>query len=180
MAVLWNKEGTKKSLVELIYLKWETKMKKNIVALVMLCSSVATLAMSAPARAGMGTNTVGPSLRISNGTTTIGVDAKFGISDNISIRPSVYFPSGGTSFGAALTYDFDVSRSNKLDITPYLGGGLLFSSANNGGGTNTETYLTGGADFGISDSVDLKAALLVPLSSNNSSTAVTLGAGFKF
>ena len=155
-------------------------MKKNIVALVMLCASVATLAMSAPARAGMGSSSVGPSLLITNGTTSIGIDSKFGISDNISVRPAVYFPSGGTAFGASLTYDFDVSRSSKLQITPYLGGGLLFLSANNGGGSNTQTFFTGGADFGISDSIDLKAALLVPLSSNNSTTGVTLGAGFKF
>jgi hypothetical protein len=156
-------------------------MKKNIVALVMLCSA-ATLGMSAPARAGMGSNSVGPSLLITNGTTSIGVDSKFGISDNISIRPAVYFPSGGTLFGASLTYDFDVSRSSKLQITPYLGGGLLVGVANNnrGGGSETQTFLTGGADFGISDSVDLKAALLVPLSSNNSTTGVTIGAGFKF
>jgi hypothetical protein len=91
-------------------------MKKNIVALVMLCSSVATLAMSAPARAGMGSNSVGPSLLITNGTTSIGVDSKFGISDNISVRPAAYFPSGGTAFGASLTYDFDVSRSRKLQM----------------------------------------------------------------
>ena len=155
-------------------------MKKNIVALVMLCSSIATLAMSAPARAGMGSSSVGPSLLITNGTTSIGVDGKFGISDNISIRPAVYFPNGGTVFGAALTYDFDVSRSSKLQITPYLGGGLSIISANGGGGSLTQTFFTGGADFGISDSVDLKAALLVPLSSNNSTTGVTLGAGFKF
>ena len=154
-------------------------MKKNIVALVMLCSSVATLAMSAPARAGMGSSSVGPSLSIQNGTTSIGVDSKFGISDNISIRPSVYFPNGGTIFGASLTYDFDVSRSSKLQITPYLGGGLKIISAN-GGGSETQTFFTGGADFGISDSVDLKAALDVPLSSNNSTTGVRIGAGFKF
>ncbi len=157
-------------------------MNKNIVALVMLCSSVATLAVSTPARAGMGSSSVGPSLLITNGTTSIGVDSKFGISDNISIRPAVYFPSGGTVFGASLTYDFDVSRSSKMQITPYLGGGLLVGVANNnrGGGSETQTFFTGGADFGISDSVDLKAALLVPLSSNNSTTGVTLGAGFKF
>ena len=154
-------------------------MKKNIVALVMLCSSVATLAMSAPARAGMGSSSVGPSLLIQNGTTAIGVDSKFGISDNISIRPAVYFPNGGTLFGASLTYDFDVSRSSKLQIIPYLGGGFSIISAN-GGGSRTDTFFTGGADFGISDSVDLKAALDVPLSSNNSTTSVRIGAGFKF
>ena len=156
-------------------------MKKNIIALVMVCSSVATLAMSAPARAGMATNTIGPSLAIGSGTTSIGVDSKFGISDNISIRPFVYFPSGGTIFGTSITYDFDVSRSSKLQITPYLGGGLAVGVANNsGGGTATQTFFTGGADFGISDSVDLKAALDVPLSSNNATTSVRIGAGFKF
>ena len=156
-------------------------MKKNIVALVMICSSVATLAMSAPARAGgMGNSSVGPSLAIGNGTTSIGIDSKFGISDNISIRPAVYFPQGGTAFGASLTYDFDVSRSSKLQITPYLGGGVLVTSANGGGASRTDTFFTGGADFGVSDAIDLKAALLVPLSSNNSTTNVTIGAGFKF
>jgi hypothetical protein len=156
-------------------------MKKNIVALVMLCSSVATLAMSAPARAGgMGASSIGPSLLISNGTTSIGIDSKFGISDNISIRPLAYFPNGGTIFGSSLTYDFDVSRSSKLQITPFIGGGLAFSSANNGGGSRTDTFFTGGADFGVSDSVDLKAALIVPLSSNNATTSITLGGGFKF
>lgn len=154
-------------------------MKKNIVALVMLCSSVATLAMSAPARAGMGSNSIGPSLAIGNGNTAIGIDSKFGISDNISIRPAIYFPTGVTQFGASLTYDFDVSRSSKLQITPYLGGGVAITSGNNGG-SRTDTFFTGGADFGVSDSVDLKAALLVPLSSNNATTSVTIGAGFKF
>jgi hypothetical protein len=154
-------------------------MKKNIVALVMLCSSVATLAMSAPARAGMGSNSVGPSLLIGNGTTAIGVDSKFGVSENLSIRPAVYFRDGLTAFGASLTYDFDVSRSSKFQFTPYLGGGVSILSAN-GGGSRTDTFFTGGADFGISDSIDLKAALDVPLSSNNATTNVRIGAGFKF
>jgi hypothetical protein len=153
-------------------------MKKNIVALVMLCSSVATLAMSAPARAGMGTNSVGPSLLIGSGSTTFGIDSKFGVSDNLSIRPAVYFRDGATAFGASLTYDFDLSRSSKFQFTPYLGGGVSILSVS--GASRTDTFFTGGADFGISDSVDLKAALDVPLSSNNATTNVRLGAGFKF
>ena len=154
-------------------------MKKNIVALVMLCSSVATLAMSASAQAGTGSSSIGPSLSIGNGNTAIGVDARFGISDNISVRPAVYFPEGRTVFGAALTYDFDVSRSSKLQLTPFLGGGLAITSGN-AGGSRTDTFFTGGADFGVSDSVELKAALVVPLSSNNATTSVNIGAGFKF
>lgn len=154
-------------------------MKKKIVALAMLCSSVATLAMSAPARAGygLGANTVGPALFIGGGQTVIGVDSKFGVSENLSLRPFVSFPSGGPSFGASLTYDFDVSRGYKFQITPFLGGGVI---VNTGNGSNTTAYFTGGADFGVTDSIELRAALDVPLSSNNSSTNVRLGAGFRF
>jgi hypothetical protein len=156
-------------------------MKRNIVALVMLCSSVVALGMSAPARAEMGrsNSSIGPSIGIGNGTTSIGIDARFGVSENLSVRPAIYFPSGGTIFGGSLTYDFDVSRGNKVQITPYVGGGVLVGTANNGGGSATSAYFTGGADFGVTDSVDLKAALIVPFSSG-STTLVTLGAGFKF
>jgi hypothetical protein len=155
-------------------------MKKNIVALVMICSSVMALAIGAPARSQMSKNTIGPALDIGGGTTSIGVDARFGVSDNLSIRPFIFFPSGGTIFGSSLTYDFDTSRGSKLAITPFVGGGVAVGTSNNGGGSETITYFTGGADFGVTDSVDLRAALEVPLSSNNSSTSVRLGAGFKF
>ncbi len=155
-------------------------MRKNIVALVMICSSVMSLAISAPAKAQMSKNTVGPALSIGGGTTSIGIDGRFGVSDNLSIRPFVFFPSGGTVFGASLTYDFDTSRNSRLAITPFVGGGVAVGTANNGGGSETITYFTGGADFGVTESVDLRAALDVPLSSNNSSTSVRLGAGFKF
>jgi hypothetical protein len=155
-------------------------VKKNIVALVMICASVMSLAIGAPARAQTSKNTVGPSLLIGSGNTSVGVDAKFGVSDNLSIRPFIFFPSSGTTFGTSLTYDFDTSSSSKFQITPFLGGGVSVGSSNSGGNSTTTTYFTGGADFGVTDSVDLKAALDVPLTSNNSSTNVRLGAGFKF
>ncbi len=155
-------------------------MKKNIVAVVvMLCASISALGMSAPAKAEMGKNAIGPSLLLGNGNTTIGVDSKFGVNENLSLRPFVYFPSGATLFGSSLTYDFNIVSSS-AKITPFLGGGITFASANNGGNSNTTVFLTGGADFAVTDSVELKAALDVPLSSNNSSTNVRLGAGFQF
>ncbi len=153
-------------------------MKKNIVALVMLCSAVAALGTSAPARAELGKNTIGPSLNIGGGQTVFGIDSKFGVSDNLSLRPFVEFPSGGTVFGSSLTYDFNVSRSEKVQITPFIGGGVAVATG--GGSSNTEAYFTGGADFGVTDAIELRAALEVPISSNNSSTSVKLGAGFKF
>ncbi len=153
-------------------------MKRNVVALVMLCSSVVALGMSAPARAELGKNTIGPSLNIGGGQTVFGIDSKFGVSDNLSLRPFVEFPSGGTVFGSSLTYDFNVSRGEKVQITPFLGGGIAVATG--GGSNNTEAYFTGGADFGVTDNIELRAALEVPISSNNSVTSVKLGAGFKF
>ncbi len=154
-------------------------MKKNIIALVVLCSSVAALGMSAPARAQFrNTNTIGPALTIGGGQTVFGVESRFGVSDNLSLRPFIAFPSGGTEFGTSLTYDFNTTRTEKVQITPFVGGGL--SVATGGGTNNTQAYFAAGADFGVSDNIELKAELDVPLSSNNSSTSVVLGAGFKF
>jgi hemolysin activation/secretion protein len=157
-------------------------MKKNIVAVVMLCSSVAALGMSAPVRAEMGKNTIGPSLSIGGGSTTIGIDSKFGVSDNLSLRPFIYFPNGGTDFGTALTYDFNLTNTgNKVQITPFLGGSVDIANANNNGGSSTTIGFVAGADFDVTDSVQLKAALNVPLSNGNGQTTdVTLGAGFRF
>ncbi len=154
-------------------------MKKNIVALVMLCASAATLGMSAPAKAELGQSYIGPSISIGGGSTVFGIDSKFGVSDNLSIRPFITFPSGGTTFGGALTYDFDISRGrSRVQITPFVGGGV--EVATSGSFSETQAYFTGGADFDVTDAVALKASIEVPLSSNNSTTSVTLGAGFKF
>lgn len=153
-------------------------MKKNIVALVTICSSAVALSMGAPARAEMGKNTIGPSLSIGGGQTAIGIDSKFGISDNLSLRPFVYFPSGNTTFGSALTYDFNLTNTgNKVQITPFLGGAVNIGTG--GSSNSTVVSFVGGADFDVTDSVQLRAALDVPLSSG-SSTDVRLGAGFRF
>lgn len=148
----------------------------------MVCSSaVAALGMSAPVQAQVSRNTIGPSLLIGGGQTVIGVDSKFGVSDNLSLRPFIYFPSGGTTFGSGLTYDFNVSNSgSKVQITPFIGGTVSINSANNGGGSSTNVGFLGGADFDVTEAIQLKAALAVPISSNNSVTTVLLGAGFKF
>jgi hypothetical protein len=156
-------------------------MKKNIVALVMLCSSVVALGMSAPAKAEMGKNSIGPSLQFGSGSTTFGIDSKFGVSDSLSIRPFVYFPNGGTLFGSGLTYDFNLANSNNsVQITPYLGGAVEVASANNGGGSATTVAFVGGADFDVTDSVQVKGGLFVPLSNNGRSTTFNIGAGFRF
>jgi hypothetical protein len=159
-------------------------MKKNLVALVMLFSSILALGMTAPARAeGTSKNYIGPSVLFGNGATQFAVDSKFGVSDNLSLRPFVAFGNGATFFGSSLTYDFNLSNGGggtlgeRTQVTPFLGGGVAIAS---GGSSNTVGYFTGGADFGVTENVDLKAELDVPFTSSGSSTVVRLGAGFKF
>ncbi len=154
-------------------------MKKIIIALAIACSSAMALGMSAPARAELGKNTIGPSLAIGGGQTSVGIDSKFGVSDNLSLRPFVYFPSGGTYFGSGLTYDFNLTNTgNKVQITPFVGGVVSIGT----GGINNSTTVgfLGGADFDVTDTIQLRAALNVPITSNNSSTTVNIGAGFRF
>jgi hypothetical protein len=155
-------------------------VKKNIVAFLILCSSMISLGISAPARSQPAKNTVGPALLIGNGTTSIGADSRFGVSDTLAVRPFIFFPSGGTLFGSSLTYEFESSRLSKFQMNPYLGGGVAIGAASNGGSSSTIIFFTGGADFELNENIDLKASLNIPLTSNNSSTDVRLGAGFRF
>jgi hypothetical protein len=158
--------------------------KTTVVA---LCSFVAILGMNEPARADappsvdvVGQNSIGPSIKFGNNQTAIGVDSKFGIGDNLSARPFIYFPNGSTNFGSALTYDFKFrNHTNTMQITPFVGGSL---DINNGGGSSFTTIgVTGGADFDITDTIRLKAALNVPLSTGAGQTSsVVLGAGYRF
>lgn len=154
-------------------------MKQKIIAIAMLGSALAAVGTSESARAQIGKNYVGPAVSIGGGTTAIGVQSKFGVNENLSLRPFIYFPSGGTVFGSGLTYDFNTiaNPSSRVQITPFVGGAVNIAS---GGGSNTTVVsFLGGADFTISDNVDLTASLDVPLTSGYS-TSVQLGAGFRF
>ncbi len=125
---------------------------------------------------GVGNNYIGPSVNFGNGTTVIGIDSKFGVADNLSLRPYVTFPSGGTTYGTSLTYDWDLRRS-KLPITPFIGLGINFNSANNN--TQTTGFAQLGTDLDISDSFSLLGSVSIPFNSSNSTT-VTIGSGLRF
>jgi hypothetical protein len=155
-------------------------MRNHIISLVRIGSLIATLGLCAPARADVGQSSIGPSVQIGGGQTNLGIDSRFGVSDNLSVRPFVYFPSNGTDFGTALTYDFHlVNTANNLQITPFVGGAVDIN--NNNGNSITTASLVGGADLDVSDSVRLKAALVVPLNTDSGQTsALTLGAGLRF
>ncbi len=168
--------------------------------------------MSAPTRAEMAKIVIGPSLILNgNNGVIFGIDSKFGVSENLSIRPSIYFPSNGTIYGAAVTYDFNnISRDSKTQFTPFLGAGVNFVNLTGTGtrivsnvpvvgsdgvpiffpgATSVSTSrsatvftLNGGVDYSVSDSIDLKAGVSVPLNDKDGllGTTFTIGAGYKF
>ena len=52
-------------------------------------------AVPAPlAKPEIGKNTIGPSISLGGGGAAIGVDSRFGISENLSLRPFIYFGNG--------------------------------------------------------------------------------------
>ena len=152
---------------------------KNIVSATFL-SAIAALGMSNSASAQVvGQSSIGPSVLFGNGQTAIGIDSKFGISENLSLRPFVYFANSGTDFGTALTYDLPLRNTdNNILITPFVGASIDVST---GGNSITTAGLVAGADLDLSDSLRLKASLIVPLSTDRGqTTGVTVGAGFRF
>jgi hypothetical protein len=156
-------------------------MKKSIVALVTIFCSMTTLGISNPASAQVASqSSIGPSVLFGNGQTSIGIDSKFGVSENVSLRPFIYFPNNGTDFGTALTYDLPLRNTDStLLITPFVGGAVDYNTGNNNNVTTVS--LVGGADLDLSDSLRLKASLIVPLSTDRGqTTGVAIGAGLRF
>jgi hypothetical protein len=148
-------------------------MKKLLISLAILSSTFLAIK---PAQAQVGQNNVAGSVLFGNGQTSIGVDSRFGLTDNFSVRPSIYFPNNTTTFGAAVTYDFP-SVDTEGRLTPFGGVGVRFNSGGNN--SNTTAYLTAGADYSLDSTFILKANLNVPISSNDS-TNVAVGAGIRF
>jgi opacity protein-like surface antigen len=124
---------------------------------------------------GIGNNYIAPAVTFGGGTTVFGLDSKIGVADNFALRPFVTFPTGGTEYGASLTYDWDL-RQSPTPITPFLGLGFEFQNA--GGTTTSNGFAQVGADFNVSDNVALLGSVNIPF--NNSNTSVTLGAGLRF
>jgi opacity protein-like surface antigen len=156
-------------------------MKKLLLVPAILFSLVITALTQAPQAAlagGIGNNNIGPSVTFGGGSSVFGIDSKIGVSDNIAIRPFIAFPSGGTNYGASLTYDWDL-RQSPLSITPFVGLGAEFQSVNQT--TQTTGFAQIGADLDVSDSLALLGAVAVPFSnSNGNTTTFTLGAGLRF
>ncbi len=156
-------------------------MKKLLLVPAILFSLVMTAITQAPQAAlagGVGNNNIGPSVTFGGGSSVLGIDGKIGVADHIAVRPFVTFPSGGTSYGASLTYDWDL-RQSPVSITPFIGLGAEFQSVNQT--TETTGFAQVGADLDVNESLSLLGAAAIPFSNaNGNTTSFTLGAALRF
>ena len=154
---------------------------KKLLLIPAIFASLMTATTQAPQSAlagGIGNNHIGPSVTFGGGQSVFGVDSKLGIADNVSLRPYVAFPSGGTDFGTSLTYDWDL-RHSSIPITPFIGLGVNFETGNNRN-TTTSGFAQVGADLDVNESFALLGSIAIPFNSNDNSTTFTLGAGLRF
>jgi hypothetical protein len=153
-------------------------MKPKLMLFTLL--SISTLFIVPPAQAQTKPSQVGASLSFGNNSTAVfGIDSRFPITSNISLRPTLRFPSGGIVIGSSATYDFDLSSTDSR-IEPYLGAGLnAYTGDNNNNGANVSGYAIGGVDYSLTDQFLLKGSVAVPFNSQYS-TDFTVGVGYKF
>lgn len=151
----------------------------NIKPVFVALLSMTALLAAQPAQAQEKYNQIAPSVSFGGRTTVFGVDSKFPVTPNISIRPAIRFPSGGIVLGTSATYDFNIYDSDTR-LKPFVGAGVnLYTGDNNNNGANVTGYFIGGADYSLNDQFALKGSVQIPFKSEYS-TDVTLGVGYKF
>lgn len=163
-------------------------MKINLVCLTSIASLFAVLITGSQAQAQMGNSSVGGEIMIQN-NTSFGINGKFGVSDNISIRPRILFSAekratqinnigiSGTQYGVAATYDFKPSSGGGKSPTIFVGPEIAFwnGSGNvNGFGVTanaTIVNLMAGVEYPASDVFDITGKLILPISANGTASA---------
>jgi hypothetical protein len=147
---------------------------KKILSIV-ASAAVLSVAAQLPSQAESKESYIGPTIIFGGGSSIFGVNGKFGIAENISVRPVVAFGSGATAFGASATYDFNLPGQSTTKFEPFAGIGFVTATGAGGSGI---VYAQAGTDFGITDNIVLNADLKIPLSGGG--TLFGIGAGFKF
>jgi hypothetical protein len=123
---------------------------------------------------------IGPSVSFGGNSTVFGIDSRFPISQEFSLRPSIRFPSGGVAFGAAATYDFNLTGNGNRQVEPYVGAGFNVNTGDNANnGANISGYAIGGVDYSLSDQFALKGSITLPFKSEYA-TNVTIGIGYQY
>lgn len=107
------------------------------------------------------------------------VISKIGITDVISVRPSVIINNDATIL-LPVTYDFTIQRTDPFDeplpIAPYAGGGLAFST---GDDSDIGLLLSGGVDVPINAQFTATAGVNAAFF-NDTDVGVLIGVGYNF
>jgi hypothetical protein len=151
----------------------------NIKLTLVTVLGITTLFAVQPIQAQEKPRQIAPAASFGGNRTVFGIDSRFPVTQNISIRPTIRFPSGGIVLGTSATYDFDIYGSDPR-LEPYVGAGFnLYTGDNSNSGANVTGYFIGGADYSLNDRLVLKGSLLIPFKSEYSAD-ITLGVGYKF
>jgi outer membrane protein W len=155
-------------------------MKKIMIAIATL---IATAAIIKPAHSQESNqNNVGLMGKFgTNGSVGFEIISRFKIADYLSIHPAVFFQpsSHSTTFGAAVTYDFNLAGSSS-NLSPHAGLGFQYDVSNNNRSNSSAVYAYIGADYNLSDSLVLKGDVSFPIFSTDYFAAVGIGAGLRF
>jgi hypothetical protein len=121
-------------------------------------------------------NYAAPSIGFVNGTTLYGINAKFGLAENVSLRPFIQSKNSGTgtgtAYGTSVTYNFKIPSSG---LIPYLGIGAAEITTTGTASGNGGIYFEGGVDYNASDNFVINANY-----KSASSTWINIGAGYRF
>jgi Outer membrane protein beta-barrel domain len=122
------------------------------------------------------TGACNPSVGFTNGGTLYGVAAKFGVADNVAIRPFIQFNSSSTNsltiYGSSITYNFNIPRS---ELIPYIGIGYAGGNATGTSSITAGFYGELGADYNASENFSLNGHY-----KTGDSGFFNLGVGYRF
>ena len=121
-------------------------------------------------------NYVAPSVGFFGQNTFYGINGKFGLGENVALRPFIQFNNSGTGsatlYGASVTYNLNIPRSGLIPYLGFGGGGVSTTGTSSGNGG---VYFEGGVDYNANDNFVINA---------NYKTAadawINIGAGYRF
>ena len=140
-----------------------------------LTAALILLSVSSASAAEEKQNYIAPSIGFVNGTL-YGINGKFGITENVAIRPFIQSKDSGTgsatASGASITYGVKIPSSG---LSLYAGFGAAGVATTGTASGNGGLYFEGGIDYNASDSFVINANY-----KSASSTWINIGAGYRF
>lgn len=135
--------------------------------------------LSGPSYIGIGGNLIGFGGDSPLSERSFAIISKIGLTNNLSLRPSVLVTDTPPVFLVPLTVDFpvqSVTPNGQINLAPYLGGGAVVSTND---GAKAGFLLTGGIDVPLSPQFTANAAANVGFI-DGAEVGLTVGVGYNF